>query len=147
MLTPEQRVLLIQAQDPASDFRVWVTPGGGIESNEDAETCLRREILEETGISQVNVGPLIWHYHPTIEWGDQVYSLDEDFYFVPIKQFKPTMQKNPSEKERIAFRQFKWWTAQEISASQDEFTPRLLAEHLESLILNGPPNKPIEVGI
>jgi hypothetical protein len=47
----------------------------------------------------------------------------------------------------MAFRQFRWWTPQEISASQDEFAPRLLAEYPEALILNGPPDSPIEVGI
>ena len=147
MLTPERRVLLMQAQEPSSDFRVWFTPGGGIEPGEDAEECLHREIQEETGVIHVNIGPLIWRRHHTFEWGDQMLSQDEDFYLIPIQHFEPNIQANPSAPELMAFRQFKWWTPQGISASQDKFAPRLLAEHLESLILNGPPDNPIEVGI
>ena len=147
MLTPEHRVLLMEVQEPSSGFRIWVTPGGGMEPGEDAETCLRREILEETNLVQVNIGPLIWHRHHTFEWDHQMLSQDEDYYFVPIAPFEPNILRNPSEVEMKAFRQFKWWTPQEISASQDLFVPRLLSEHLESLILDGPPSHPIEVGI
>lgn len=32
------------------DVDMWVLPGGGCESNEDVETAIYREILEETGI-------------------------------------------------------------------------------------------------
>ncbi len=42
MLTPEGRVLLMQAEEPSGKYRVWITPGGGIESDEDVEACLRR---------------------------------------------------------------------------------------------------------
>jgi len=147
MLTPERRVLLIQAQEPSSDFRVWFTPGGGIEPDEDAETCLRREILEETGLIQVNIGPLILRRHHSFKWDNQILSQDEDYYLVPIEQFEPNMQTNPSETELMTFRQYRWWTPHEISLSRDVFAPRLLAEHLESLILNGPGDNPIDVGI
>ena len=115
MLTPKKQVLLMQAQEPASGFRVWFTPGGGIEGDEDAETCLRREIQEETGMTHVNIGPLIWRRHHVFEWDNQMLSQNEEFYFVPIDHFEPDMQSNPSKTELMVFRQFKWWTPQEIS--------------------------------
>ena len=79
MLTPEHRVLLMEVQEPSSGFRIWVTPGGGMEPGEDAETCLRREILEETNLVQVNIGPLIWHHHHTFEWDHQYISFESQF--------------------------------------------------------------------
>lgn len=147
MLTPDQRILLMQAQEPVRGFRVWFTPGGGIEPGESAGTCLRRELHEETGLSDVEIGPFIWRRHHTFEWDNQMLSQDEEFYLLPVEQFEPEMERNPSETELMVFRQFEWWTAQEISASDDEFAPRLLAEHLESLIRNGPPERPIDVGV
>ena len=63
MLTPEGRILLMQAQEPSSDFTVWFAPGGGIESNEMPEECLRREIEEETGVVLKDIGPVIWRRH------------------------------------------------------------------------------------
>jgi len=147
MLTPERQVLLMQVQEPSKGFKIWITPGGGIENGEEAEACLRREIQEETGITHLNIGPHIWHRHHIFEWNNQMLNQEEDFYFVPIEHFEPDMQTNPSEIELRDFRQFRWWTLEEISSSQDEFVPRLLAEHLQSLILDGPPANPIEVGV
>ncbi len=37
----------------------WAPPGGGVEFGEDASTCLRREFLEETGLS-VDIGPFLF---------------------------------------------------------------------------------------
>ncbi len=147
MLTSQRRVLLMQAQDPASDFKVWFAPGGGMEPGENAEECLRREIHEETGLNDFDIGPLIWSRHLTFEWRNRLISQDEVFYLVNCERFEPTTQANPSETELMDFQQFKWWTTPEISTSEDEFAPRLLAEHLESLILNGPQKSRVDVGI
>ena len=147
MLTSERQVLLMQAQEPSSGFRVWFAPGGGMEPGENAEACLRREIQEETGLNDFDIGPLIWCRHHTFEWRDRLISQDEDFYWVKCKRFEPTILANPSKTELMDFQQFKWWSLREISTSDDEFAPRLLAKHLETLILNGPPKSPVDVGI
>ena len=64
-----------------------------------------------------------------------------------VDEFQPVMHNNPAEIELISFRQFRWWTAREISQSNAEFAPRQLSEHLEKLIDSGPPKSPINVGI
>lgn len=43
-------VLFAQEEDG-----VWELPGGGLEWGEDPQTCLRREILEETGIETTGI--------------------------------------------------------------------------------------------
>ena len=134
MLTSEQQVLLMQVQELSKGFKIWITPGRGVENGEDAETCLHREIQEETGATQIKIGPHIWHRHHIFEWNNQMLSQKEDYYLIPIEHFEPDMQTNPSETELMDFQQFKWWTLEEISTSQDEFAPRLLAEHLQSLL-------------
>ncbi len=103
MLTPEKRVLLMQAQEPSGEFKIWYTPGGGFESDEDAETCLNREIREETGLKHINMGPMIWHRHHKFDWGNDVYDQHEDFYLIPVEQFEPDMRSNPSEIELNSF--------------------------------------------
>ena len=147
MLTPEGRMLLMQAQEPSGSFTVWVAPGGGIKPNEDPEACLRREIEEETGMVLGEIGPLIWRRHHIFEWDGMMLSQHEDFYLVPTNEFEPDAWANPSEAEMAAFLQFRWWTAEEISASPDVFVPRLLPEHLKELVDHGSPDAPVDVGV
>jgi ADP-ribose pyrophosphatase YjhB (NUDIX family) len=48
MLRDEQGRILLQRR---TDFDFWGLPGGVMELNEDIETCARRELLEETGLT------------------------------------------------------------------------------------------------
>jgi double-stranded uracil-DNA glycosylase len=52
------RVLLLRYGDGYGDW--WVTPGGGREDGEDDERTLRRELQEEVGLAEFEVGPLLW---------------------------------------------------------------------------------------
>ena len=147
MLTPQGRILLMQIQKPKSDFRVWVTPGGGLKDGEDNKTCLRRELMEETGLQDFDIGPLIWKRQHTFEWGGRMLSQSGQFYLVNVEEFQPCIQNNPSEIEMDVFRQFRWWNVEEIAESQDAFAPGNLAYHLETLTNQGPPESPVDVGV
>ena len=46
-LTPERRIVLVTL----SYARGWRLPGGGRKRNEDAETAIRRELVEEIGMT------------------------------------------------------------------------------------------------
>src|SRR4051794_8736092 len=55
------RVLLLDEQDRLLLFRSgrrawWQPPGGGIERREDVRAAAAREILEETGLAQLDLG-------------------------------------------------------------------------------------------
>lgn len=61
LLDPDDRVLLMhgfEPEDPASTW--WFTPGGGLEGDETREQAALRELAEETGIREVELGPLLW---------------------------------------------------------------------------------------
>jgi len=55
----EDKVLLVADPDGKWDF-----PGGGIEANEKLEEGLRRELNEELGLTQFELGPVVH----TDEW-------------------------------------------------------------------------------
>src|SRR4051794_9542208 len=65
LLNADKHVLLIEASDPAdrSKGRWWEIPGGGIDHAESSAEAARRELFEETGISDAVIGPCVWTQH------------------------------------------------------------------------------------
>jgi TDG/mug DNA glycosylase family protein len=54
----DDRILLLRYRDDYANW--WVTPGGGREQGETDEQTLRRELEEEIGLVDLEVGPLLW---------------------------------------------------------------------------------------
>src|SRR5215469_361947 len=79
--------LLLRYGDGYGDW--WVTPGGGHEPCESDEQVLRRELREEIGLEQFDVGPLLWDL--------TAWTLDEPgygsgrsrVYLVRVQSFEP----------------------------------------------------------
>jgi 8-oxo-dGTP diphosphatase len=57
ILIHQNSVLLVQLKTPIFDYPYWMPPGGGLEFGETLQEAVKREMLEETGIS-VDVGEL-----------------------------------------------------------------------------------------
>jgi len=52
------RVLLVRFELP--DSALWAMPGGGVDDGESPEMAIRRELCEEVGLRDVELGPVIW---------------------------------------------------------------------------------------
>jgi 8-oxo-dGTP pyrophosphatase MutT (NUDIX family) len=147
ILTPAGEILLMRAREPLSGRQVWFAPGGGLEPGESPTVCLQRELLEETGKRDLQIGPPVWTRSHTFDWNGRWISQHETFYLVRSLHFSPTNQHNPDPVEGAAFMEFRWWTAEQIAASGDLFAPRRLADWLAELAEHGPPAEPIDVGV
>src|SRR5215203_951509 len=60
LLDPANRVLLFRYVEPWSRHAIWATPGGGLEPGETDAAAARREVVEETGLTDVGLSPIIW---------------------------------------------------------------------------------------
>ncbi|GAA3042935.1 hypothetical protein GCM10020000_22560 [Streptomyces olivoverticillatus] len=61
LLDPYDRVLLLHGYEPGDPSTTWwFTPGGGLEGDESWEEAARRELAEETGITEIELGPVLW---------------------------------------------------------------------------------------
>jgi 8-oxo-dGTP pyrophosphatase MutT (NUDIX family) len=140
------RLLLFRGELPDRE-PWWFAPGGEVERDETHEAALVRELHEETGLvlDQATLAPPVWTRDYLFTWQGQVERHLERFYLVRVTEHSvDTSQFEPTEAHVI--RAHRWWTLDQIRASQERFSPTGLAEHLEPLLQGKPPADPVEVG-
>jgi TDG/mug DNA glycosylase family protein len=145
VLDPADRILLVRFQWP--DKSVWAPPGGGIESGETAEHAIVRELGEESGLREFELGPWIWtreHWFADMPgWGGQA----ERIYLVRTDVFEPAPEWSPEQLASEGIVEQRWWTLEELELPGTILAPRRLAELLGDLLEHGPPPEPVDVGV
>jgi 8-oxo-dGTP diphosphatase len=149
LLDPADRVLLVRFEFPR--VTVWATPGGGKEADEDDEVALRRELDEELGLVDVSIGPHIWNRLHIVPFLDGNWDGQRDhIYLVRTEDFEPqpTLSWEQLRAERLY--EMRWWTLAEVEAAGAagvRFAPRRLPARLAALLADGPPPRPVDVGV
>jgi 8-oxo-dGTP diphosphatase len=146
VLDPADRVLLVRFQFPART--VWATPGGGVDHGETHEQAIVRELAEEAGLEEVELGPWIWtrtHVFPfeSGRWDGQ----QERYVLVRTPAFEPAPRFTPAELAAEFVTAVRWWTQAELAAAEELFAPRRLPELVAALLRDGPPGEPIDAGV
>ncbi|MFJ2605825.1 NUDIX hydrolase [Streptomyces sp. NPDC087425] len=139
---PDDRVLLLhghEPDDPSDDW--WFTPGGGVEGDETLEEAARRELFEETGITEVDLGPVLWRRRCSFPFAGRRWDQDEWFLLARTAQ-TATEAAGLTELERRSVAGARWWTCEELSQAHETVYPTRLAELLTRLLDEGPPDSP-----
>ncbi|MFJ2091825.1 NUDIX hydrolase [Streptomyces sp. NPDC087901] len=143
LLDPDDRILLMhgfEPEDPASTW--WFTPGGGLEGDETREQAALRELAEETGITDVELGPLLWQRMCSFPFDGRRWDQDE-WYFLARTAQTATDTSGQTGLERRSVAGLRWWTSAELSAARETVYPTRLAELLRTLLDEGPPRTPL----
>ncbi|MFP1627751.1 NUDIX hydrolase [Streptomyces sp. 5K101] len=143
LLDPQDRILLLhgfEPDDPADDW--WFTPGGGVEGDESREEAALRELAEETGITEVDLGPVLWQRHCSFPFAGRRWDQDE-WYFLAYTTCTDAVPQALTELELRSVRGLRWWTSAELSAARETVYPTRLAELLRTLLDEGPPRVPV----
>ena len=135
-MRPSVRALLVDDKGRALLFRYgneygmwWVTPGGGQEPGETDEETLRRELREECGLTEFELGPLLWTF--------EVRGLEEPghggathrTYLVRVPAFENAPELDPRDE---GSHEQRWFTVDELAAVSTR--PDDLADRLRAVL-------------
>jgi ADP-ribose pyrophosphatase YjhB (NUDIX family) len=146
LLDPGDRVLLLRFLSGETGYSWWATPGGGLADGESHEEAARREVFEETGLDVLDLGRPVWVREHVFPWKGLRYLQQERFFLARVEPFDPH-EGNFTDDEVEMLQEHRWWTASQIQASSDRFAPRRLGSLLRTLLLEGPPPEPVDVGV
>ncbi|MCP3816690.1 NUDIX hydrolase [Streptomyces sp. A3M-1-3] len=146
LLDPEDRILLLHGYEPGDlSDTWWFTPGGGLEAGESREQAALRELAEETGITEVELGPVVWRRICSFPFDGRRWDQDEWYFLARTSQTLTAtgFACGHTELELRSLRGLRWWTSAELSAAHETVYPTRLAELLRTLLDEGPPGEPV----
>lgn len=147
MLDELDQVLLFRGTNPsAPGIRFWFPTGGGIEAGETAEEAARREVFEETGLAEFELGPHIWNRRHVFEFGEVHLDVREQWFFARVPHFEISTA-GFTDIEREVVQEHRWWPVPKLEKTPDVLTPKNLAELLRDLLEHGLPNEPVTIPI
>ena len=146
LIAPPGRILLIRYEDPRIVHSpvFWCTPGGGVDSGEELEDAVRRELLEETGIVDFELGPQVWYGEPVINISGERVQF-RDHYFVAHCASEALKSDGWTDLEQATIREMRWWAPTDLSGSAETIYPREIAALLPDVLAGRYPAEPIRL--
>lgn len=150
LLTADDSVLLVRFEFPTGTM--WALPGGGLDPGEDHLTALRRELVEEVGLYDADIGPHIWSREHIIPFIDGMWDGQRDrYHHVPVPvRFEPTPALSWQQLRDERLHELRWWSIEEIVTAAEagvRFAPGRLGELLQDLAAKGLPAAPVDTGV
>jgi len=136
LLDPEDRILLMRGRlpyDPAAPA-VWFTVGGGAEPGETVLETAAREIIEETGLTDARLGPVVW-YAEALLYDRKRRPIHFKERFVVARTAGGSLSQSgwqPLEREFVE--ELRWWTLGELTLTDEAVYPEGLAELLPDVL-------------
>jgi G:T/U-mismatch repair DNA glycosylase/ADP-ribose pyrophosphatase YjhB (NUDIX family) len=130
VIDDDDRILLVQYRRPVGDETWWGTPGGGIDPGETDEQALARELREEIGLHEFELGPLLFEHLGEFPWERELFRQVNKTFLVRVPEHEPRATIDLAVEGVVDIR---WWSRSELEGSDARFAPPDLVERVRNL--------------
>ncbi len=142
-----ERLLLVRFVGLPGGDR-WATPGGGLEPGESMEAAIARELREEVGLDDAEMGPAFWTRTHLFPLAPGIDGQQETFFLVRVRSDQlgpPTLSATELLAEGVSGS--RWWTVSDLKRAKSvRFAPTRLPALYGCLLNDALPQSPIDVG-
>jgi 8-oxo-dGTP diphosphatase len=128
------RILLFRFEHkkgPLAGQIFWATPGGALDPGESYAQTACRELLEETGFSTDDPGPVVDRRIVTFQTPDgEMMRAEECFFLIRIGAGQELSTERWTNLEREVMAAHRWWSADELRCTAEQVWPENLNDVL-----------------
>ncbi|MGY8891990.1 MAG: NUDIX hydrolase [Pseudomonadales bacterium] len=133
LINDKHQCFLFKLKLPWISGAVWMAAGGGMEAGESPQKALIRELYEETGLTNVDVGNLLWECRFSFQYNNEIRPIYERYYLVKTQDFEPSFE-GMAQYEIDSLVEFRWWSLTELQTTTDYFSPKQLPTLLSQIL-------------
>ena len=149
LFDPTDRILLMKGRLPhrRDGPGAWFTVGGGAEPGETLRQCALREIAEETGFTNVDLGPAVWLREAigSLVGGERV--IFKETYLAARCGLVEPVRDGWEDYEHDLIDEIRWWSLDDLARCADRIYPERLLELLPDIAAGRYPEQPLDINI
>jgi 8-oxo-dGTP pyrophosphatase MutT (NUDIX family) len=127
LLDPDDRVLLMRYDDPLPNGPHWATPGGGVEDGEDYPEAALRELAEETGWDDIELGDEVHERAFDMEYSGRIVNQRERLFLARTAERRRAITGVEAMHASDGIAAWRWWSLDELDATGEVIWPTALA--------------------